>query len=249
MKKKLGEILLEAGIITEEQLRDALEYQRMWGHKLGTALVAKGFITEDVLLRVLGSTLKLPIVDIARIRIPPDVIKIVPAKLAEKYDLIPIAVETKGGRQTLIVAMSDPLNLEAIDELKFTTGYNIRPVLSTISGVTEALRKYYGRQAAWGKTSTTGWDQDSMTIIHKGGEEKTVDLTEDSIAQEIEIIRHGNVDKMSTGGGSNPDHTLSGNTASADPKDEIRALIRLMIKKGYFTKEEFLRELQEIMLY
>lgn len=245
MKKKLGEILLEAGIITQDQLNDALEYQRMWGHKLGTALVAKGFITEDVLLRVLGSTLKLPIVDIARIRVPLDVIRIVPSHLAEKYDLIPIAVETKGGRQTLIVAMSDPLNLEAVDELKFTTGYNIRPVLSTISGVTEAMRKYYGRQSGWGKVTDHGADG-QITIIHKGGEEKTIDLTEDTSDEDMQVVRGGNIDRVS---GTGSENTVGPNTADANPKDEIRALVRVLIKKGYISKEEFLRELQDILLY
>ena len=244
MRKRLGEILLEAGIITKDQLVDALEYQKMWGHKLGTALVAKGFITEDVLLRVLGSTLKLPIVDIARIRIPMDVIKIVPNTIAEKYDLIPIAIETKGGRQTLIVAMSDPLNLDAVDELKFTTGYNLRPVLSTITGVTDALRKYY-RSSGWGKVSSHGQDG-KMVIIHKGGEEKTIDLTEDTGDSDMIIVRKGNEDRVSMG---TDQSTISGNTANTDPKDEVRAIVRLMIKKGYFTKEEFLRELQDILVY
>jgi type IV pilus assembly protein PilB len=243
MRKRLGEILLEAGIITNEQLTEALEYQRMWGHKLGTALVAKGFITEDVLLRVLGSTLKLPIVDIARIRVAPDVVKIVPARLAEKYDLIPIAVETQGGRQTLIVAMSDPLNLEAIDELKFTTGYNIRPVLSTISGVTDAMRKYYGRTSGWGKFGGDTRD-DIMTVVHKGGEERTIDLTDDNSVQDV-VVQGGDPRPEPT----RSEDTIGPNTANASAKDEIRALVRLMIKKGYFSKEEFLRELQDILLY
>src|SRR5579864_7574107 len=175
MKKRLGEILLEAGIINESQLSQALEYQSMWGQRLGSALVAKGFISEEMLMRVLGSTLNMPIVDISRIRISSDVIKTVPARLAEKYDMVPIALESKGGgRQTLIIAMADPLNIEAVDQMKFTTGYNIRPVLSTISGIADAMRKYYGVGIGASNVGGKG-SNEKMTLIQRGGGERTIE--------------------------------------------------------------------------
>ncbi len=263
MKKRLGEILLEAGIINESQLQQALEYQQMWGQRLGSALVAKGFLSEEMLMRVLGSTLNMPIVDISRIRIPSDIIKIVPAKLAEKYDVIPIALEAKGGgRQTLIIAMADPLNIEAVDQLKFTTGYNIRPVLSTISGIAEALRKYYnlgrgGRDPLGGRGAGS---DDKMTIIQRGGGERTIELSQAAAedAGEMQIQRPPGADRprgQTNAGAAQPLNpqpgrgaTLSGMEGS-DARDEVRALVRLMIKKGVFTKEEFLKELQEILLY
>lgn len=269
MKKRLGEILLEAGIINESQLQQALEYQQMWGQRLGSALVAKGFLSEEMLMRVLGSTLNMPIVDISRIRVPADIVRIVPSKLAEKYDVVPIALESKGGgRQTLIIAMADPLNIEAVDQLKFTTGYNIRPVLSTITGIAEALRKYYGTQlGARDPLGGRGANSDSkMTIVQRGGGERTIELgSEPSGESEMAIQRPHGADRprpntapaqihpQSPGLGpqppSNRGATLSGLEANTDPRDEVRALVRLMIKKGLFTKEEFLKELQEVLLY
>lgn len=291
MKKRLGEILLEAGIINESQLQQALEYQQMWGQRLGSALVAKGFLSEEMLMRVLGSTLNMPIVDISRIRVASDVIKIVPQKLAEKYDVVPIALESKGGgRQTLIVAMADPLNIEAVDQLKFTTGYNIRPVLSTISGIADALRKYYGSGAGSGsrdplKGRGEGADE-KMVLIQRGGGERTIDLSSEA-PDEMPIMRSPGAERAAasspsssapppvapmsaatdprlSGTKTNPGRplgggpqtpvpgrsgTLTGIEATADARDELRALVRLMIKKGVFTKDEFLKELQEILLY
>lgn len=264
MKKRLGEILLEAGIINESQLQQALEYQQMWGQRLGSALVAKGFISEEMLMRVLGSTLNMPIVDISRIRLAPDILRIVPTKIAEKYDVIPIALESKaGGRQTLIIAMADPLNIEAVDQLKFTTGYNIRPVLSTISGIAEALRKYYGlgignKDPLQGRGANS---DNKMVLIQRGGGERTIELSKAEDGGEMQIQR-----PFAGGGGgtspapgtnapgarmpaSNRGVTLTGIENQTEARDEVRALVRLMIKKGYFTKEEFLKELQDVLLY
>lgn len=279
MKKRLGEILLEAGIINESQLQQALEYQSMWGQRLGSALVAKGFITEEMLMRVLGSTLNMPIVDISRIRIAPDVIKAVPGRLAEKYDLVPIALESKGGgRQTLIIAMADPLNIDAVDQVKFTTGFNIRPVLSTISGIAEALRKYYGSTAPARDPSSGKAGEGKITIVARGGE-RTIDLTsttDPGSEEPMQIQRSPGAERRQNAANaaalSNPGTTAGPNPAPANPvsaqpttrttrgltmpglegteaRDEVRALVRLMIKKGVFTKDEFLKELQEVMLY
>jgi type IV pilus assembly protein PilB len=266
MRKRLGEILLEAGIINESQLQQALEYQQMWGSRLGSALVAKGFLSEEMLMRVLGSTLNMPIVDISRIRVPPEIVRIVPPKVAEKYDVVPIALESKGGgRQTLIIAMADPLNIEAVDQLKFTTGYNIRPVLSTISGIAEALRKYYNAGAGSRdplKGGGAGADN-KMTIIQRGGGERTIELSSAGAEDEMPPIQRppgAERSRLTPANGPivqgtvtpqprQPAPTLSGIEGTTEARDEVRALVRLMIKKGYFTKEEFLKELQEVLLY
>ena len=91
MKKRLGEILLERGLIDVDQLNSALAHQRQWGMRLGTALVAKGFIAEGMLTRVLSESLGIPMVDLARVVVDQHALQIVPRRLAEQYDVFPIA--------------------------------------------------------------------------------------------------------------------------------------------------------------
>src|SRR5512137_1719526 len=118
-RKKLGEMLLERGIIDADQLNSALAYQRQWGHRLGVALVAKGFITEGMLAKVLGDVMSLPVVDLSKITIEQDALRLVSSMTCENNDLIPIKLEEARGSRTLTVAMADPLNLATIDEIEF----------------------------------------------------------------------------------------------------------------------------------
>jgi hypothetical protein len=181
-RKKLGEILLERGIIDQDQLNSALAYQRQWGHRLGVALVAKGFITEGMLAKVLGEVMALPTVDLSQITFSPDALRLITVTICENNDLIPIAYEEARGSRTLTLAMSDPLNLSVIDEIEFTTGCKVRPVLATISAINSAVRKYYRgqntviRPLSLVRTRETG-DTGRMQLVRPGGSVETVDTT------------------------------------------------------------------------
>ncbi len=243
-KKRLGEILKEAGIINEAQLQAALQHQRTWRQRLGTALVAKGFLTEEMLMRVLGSTLKLPIVDISHIRVSPDVIKLVPARLAEKFDFVPIAVESKGGgRRTLIVAMADPLNLDAIDQIKFVTGMNVRTVLSTITGIAEAMRKYYGAAVSGSAPlHARGTADRRMTIVHQGDERDVEAPTDpgaddEPTADDLPSFARRKTRKMTT--------TRAAELDGAAVGAELKALVTVLLRKGVITKAELREALGE----
>jgi hypothetical protein len=186
VKKRLGEILLERGLIDVDQLNSALAHQRQWGMRLGTALVAKGFIAEGVLTRVLSESLGIPMVDLARVVADQRALQIVPRRLAEQYDVFPIALrEQPNGRRMLLLAMADPLNATAIDEIGFTTDTIVKPAIAQISSLEQAIRRhYYGQridvapltmqrggpagQAAQVKS------EEGMTILTGHGEERVV---------------------------------------------------------------------------
>ena len=142
-KKPIGELLLEEGVIDDQQLKAALAYQRKWGGRLGTVLVSLRFVTEDKLLKFLSTYFQIPMVNFEKITIPPTVINSVPQEIAEKFNLIPLAIRTESGRPHIFVVMSDPTNLEAIDSVQFKTGMKVKPVLASDSSIAQAITDYY----------------------------------------------------------------------------------------------------------
>jgi type IV pilus assembly protein PilB len=142
-KKKLGEILLEAGVIDKFQLKSALAEQNKWGGRLGNHLVQMGILTEELLVKALSKQLKIPYLDLSQMTIGKETLDLVPQELAEKFHLVPVAVKKIANKKTLIVAMSDPTNLDAIDELQFRTGHIIKPAVDGDTAIEMAIRRYY----------------------------------------------------------------------------------------------------------
>jgi len=140
MTTLLGQLLLWNKIITQEQLDEALEEQKRTKKKLGTILIEKGYVDEKTLNEFLSKQYGVESVDLNSIEIPKEVIKKVPAQIAKKYVLIPVAIEN--GR--LKVAISDPTNIFAIDEVRFITGMNVVPLFSNERAIMRAIDKYYG---------------------------------------------------------------------------------------------------------
>jgi len=141
-KKKLGEILLEAGVIDEIQLKSALGHQKKWGCKLGTSLLELRILTEESLTKFLSSQSNVKGIDLASARIPEDVFALIPKDTASKYGVIPVAVRDTPGRKTLTVAMSNPTNLTALDELEGVTKCRIEPRIAPESLVKKRLQHY-----------------------------------------------------------------------------------------------------------
>jgi type IV pilus assembly protein PilB len=139
-RKKLGEYLTEAGLINEHQLKEALRRQRQTKEPLGQILARSGMVSEVDICRVLHQQLGLPLVDFAAVAIEEGVIALIREDLAKKYTAIPIELE---GRSTIRVAMADPLNQSAIDDIRFQSGYFVRPALAPPSAIVEAISKYY----------------------------------------------------------------------------------------------------------
>lgn len=143
-RKRIGEILVQAGVLDQAGLRSALNEQRRWGGHLGRILVDMKLVEEEVLVRALSAQLNFPIVDLERIDVAQDVLDLVSPEMAEENSIIPIRREGK----FLDVAMSNPTNLGIIDELRMRTQLNVRPYLVGPYMMQRALARFYGRGGA-----------------------------------------------------------------------------------------------------
>lgn len=144
-KKQLGQILLEAGAIDEFQLKSALGYQKQWGGRLGKVLVENRFITEAALVEAIHKQTGIEIVQLNKLKVPDYVIKMVPVELAEKNSMVPVRLEGEAGKpgECVVLAMSDPTNLNVLDEVQFRTGKRAKGLLATESSIAKAIRFYY----------------------------------------------------------------------------------------------------------
>jgi type IV pilus assembly protein PilB len=140
MSGKLGEILIKEKIISQDQLKQALEYQKANNCRLGNALVKLNFMTDDEVTAVLSRQYGVPSINLAYFDVDPAVIKLIPMDTATKYQILPLS---RVG-SSLTVAMVDPTNVFAMDDIKFMTGFNIEPVVASETAILEAIKKHYG---------------------------------------------------------------------------------------------------------
>jgi type IV pilus assembly protein PilB len=142
MSVRLGEILVKEALITQDQLTKALEFQRSNGGKLGSCLTKMGFITDDDITGVLSRQYGVPSINLKFYEIDPTVIKLIPQDTASRYQVIPLS---RVG-SVLTIAMTDPTNVFAMDDIKFMTGFNVEPVVASESAIGEAISRFYGGQ-------------------------------------------------------------------------------------------------------
>ena len=140
MSVRLGELLTKASLITQDQLKEALKLQKDTGGKLGETLIKLGFVSEEDITECLSQQFGVPSINLAHFEIDSSVIKLVPADVARKYNILPV---NKTGA-TITIAMADPTNVFAMDDIKFMTGYNVEPVVASELGIKAAIDNYYG---------------------------------------------------------------------------------------------------------
>ncbi len=140
MPLKLGELLLRHKLVSKEQLDSALELQKTNNSKLGSNLVKLGYVTDDEIAQVLSKQFGISPINLGRFEIDQSVLDLIPVEVARKYDLIPV---NRTGA-VLTVAMADPTNIRAMDEINFICGYQVEPVVSSDNAIREAIDKYYG---------------------------------------------------------------------------------------------------------
>jgi type IV pilus assembly protein PilB len=144
MSVRLGEILIKESLITQDQLDKALEFQRSNGGKLGSCLTKMGYITDDDITGVLSRQYGVPSINLKYYEIDPNVIKLIPQDTALRYQVIPLS---RVG-SVLTIAMTDPTNVFAMDDIKFMTGFNVEPVVASESAIGEAISRFYGGGAS-----------------------------------------------------------------------------------------------------
>src|SRR5687768_12355911 len=166
MPVRIGELLLKEKRISPEQLQEALNYQRTSGGKLGANLVILGFVKDDEITALLSKQYGVPSIALNQFEIDPAVIKLVPAETARKYQIVPLS---RAGA-TLTIAMTDPTNVFAMDDVKFMTGYNVEPVVASETAVLDAIDKYYGVGGPVATSQSRGGNASGPQIVQETGE-------------------------------------------------------------------------------
>src|SRR5918993_780141 len=139
MAVRIGELVLKEKRITPAQLQEALSYQKTHGGKLGMNLVKLGFVKDEEITALLSKQYGVPSINLAQFEIDPAIVKLIPSETAHKYQIVPLS---RSGA-TLTIAMTDPTNVFAMDDIKFMTGYNVEPVVASETAVAEAIQRYY----------------------------------------------------------------------------------------------------------
>ncbi|MEM9491864.1 MAG: hypothetical protein AAGC55_22150, partial [Myxococcota bacterium] len=225
-RKRLGEILVQAGVLDNAGLRAALAEQRRWGGQLGRVLIEMKLVSEDALVRALSHQLNFPTVDLDALDVPDSALDLVPGELAEQLSLIPFHFEGK----FLDVAMSDPTNLGIIDELRIRTQLNVRPYLAGPKMIERALARFYRiGPAAVGQDIRDAEKHARRALTGPGAKPAPVDgqPAGPGVIRDAEILamqeRISHLEAL----------------VSRD-EDVLRKLLGLLIEKGVATREEIL---------
>jgi type IV pilus assembly protein PilB len=188
MSSRLGEILIKENLITSDQLRKALEHQKATGGRLGTCLMKLGFISDDEITGVLSRQYGVPSINLKYYEVDASVIKLIPQDTAIRYQIVPLS---RVG-STLTIAMTDPTNVFAMDDIKFMTGFNVEPVVASETAIAEAISKFYGEAQSEEELSKvmkdlTGEDGGDLELA---SEEQEMNLAElERAAEEAPIIK------------------------------------------------------------
>src|SRR5262245_45214236 len=202
MPVRIGELLLKEKRISPEQLQQALNHQKASGGKLGYNLVKMGFVKDEEITALLSKQYGVPSINLTQFEIDLAVIKLIPPDTAQKYQIVPLS---RAGA-TLTIAMTDPTNVFAMDDIKFMTGYNVEPVVASETAVIEAIQKYYPATVAvkGAKTSTAAGPAPSgpstLEMASKGLEELQATLEEGSDVEVLEELQEISADALAKQG-------------------------------------------------
>ena len=272
-RKRIGELLLERGAITEAQLEAALQVQQKTSQRLGTALVSLGAITEKTLAHALSEALGVPVIDMAARAPDWSAIHLLRPRFCEQHELFPVSLENVGGRRVLVVAMADPLDTAAVQEMEFITGLKVSMRVAPLSAVRAALQRYYQQRPEASRAAPApasealpSAQEDDVEEIVVGEElppgESTRRVSLEQLIQEREEQhrrKRGQVKPASVKRAADLSAELDSlfgtptpTPATPEPLDPVEelerkfwALMRIMARKGLLTKEEFTQELDD----
>ena len=186
---RLGDMLVESGAITEAQLRQALELQAGSGERLGTVLQAHGFITERQLIDTLMNQVGVEYVDLNSLSIPSEMAQILPKNVAKKHMVVPV----KASRTDVHLAMADPLNFVAVEEVRAITRRRVIPLIATAAAVERAVQNLYSNQGAMRaieemQRDLIGGQYGASALGAAGGQSVAVDEGEADAAPAIRLV-------------------------------------------------------------
>src|SRR5512140_60323 len=177
MAVKLGDLLVKAKLVTPEQIQEALTEVQASGMKLGEALVKLNYVSEDDITETLSAQFGVPSINLSHFEIDPNVLKLVAPEVARKYNILPV---NKTGA-TITIAMADPTNVFAMDDIKFMTGYNVEPVVASEIALQQAIDRHYGATHAlelkkvMEEMSVVDTADTSLEVVEES-EQETIDL-------------------------------------------------------------------------
>ncbi|MBW1887487.1 MAG: Flp pilus assembly complex ATPase component TadA [Deltaproteobacteria bacterium] len=186
-RRKLGELLVETGLLSRERLIEALNTQKETGKRLGQVLIEMEHISEEEMAFALAMQLKIPYVDLSDYSIQIEVLESIPLEVTRKFLCIPIALENN----ILDVAMADPLDLNMIKDLQFITGYSIQPAISTPSQIFDSLQKHYHPEKTLGEVATEFSGDEIMEFLPEESvheEEDIEDLQDSPFVKMVDLI-------------------------------------------------------------
>ncbi len=248
-RRRLGDLLIEAGLIEEQQLKAALNEQRKWGGRLGRTVVEMGFITETGMSEVLARQLELPTVDLDTATLPPGTTALLRLDLCERYGVFPLGGDPAA--RTLRLATSDPTNFEHLQALEFATNLKVLPTVSTASAIERAIRRhYFGENVQVAPTlrpealvvNETTYELDALmgeampepappkpaAAVAPARGDGAAPGSQAQLREEIAVLRE-KVDAL---------EELSGSQVRA-----VRVLLELLIESGLLTRDEYLEKL------
>lgn len=219
-QKSLGEILVDAGLITKTQLKSALADQNAWGGRLGYHLVKAGAVTEEHLLDALSHQLGIAKISLRRSRIYKEALELVPKQICIKYGAVPVAVKQQKGHKKLLVVMCDPTNYQAVQEIEFISGHSVVSVVGLDSEIERAINYCY----------------------HPDGLRESDGLSEvaEVIEFEADSYQKGEEPVIITAEG---EHYGMESRIADKP---TRVLVDLLVEKGLFTVDEFRDRLDQL---
>src|SRR3954452_18183947 len=181
-QNRLGELLVREKLISLAQLRQAQDEQQCSGSNLGFTLAKLGYISDSEITNFLSQQYRVPTVNLEEYEIDADILKLVNKEQCEKHRVIPVS---RAG-SSLIVAMADPTNLNAIDDLKFLTGYNIEPVIASETAIATAVEKYYNIGPSYDEVMA-GFEESEIDFT---GDEEDVSLLElEKASEDAPVVR------------------------------------------------------------
>jgi hypothetical protein len=233
-KRKLGELLIEAGLLDESHLRTALSDQTQWGRQLGITLVKLGFLDVVDLLRVLSQQLQHPFIDIEGKEIAPEVLELVPYDMSLERRCVPLLVKPGEPRDELYLGMCDPTELELADDISFRTSMKVIPVLAADGHLQEAIDVNYRRRAYQQLSPITLEDiqePGTLLLVEEQKPAPAAPMQAPKPATESEFLLTE----------TRANEVTTSSSAQALDRSLLDALIQLLIREGTIDAGELMR--------